>query len=183
MTNKTNRKRSGPPPTTREESRTRLLSKLTPAGKQFARRLAKALDDEFTLLSCNGSDRIRSHITQEHLTTIESIDAMNNLGAQLAKARVTSYYMIMNHAAILLSSETMHRSQGVLTDMGEQLLQIWMIYANRLEDLGVVSPEGIEKSRQELMATIARLGKPPSFSLSGAIKSLFKGGAKESTQQ
>lgn len=179
MTNNTGKRAKAPPPVmTREESRTRLLKKLTPAGKRFARQLGKALNDEFTILSCNGADMIRAHIAEEHLSTAESVDAMNDLAMNHAKTRITSYYMIMNHAAILLSSGKMHRSQGMLTDMGEQLLQIWLIYSNRLEDLEVVPHEAIEKKRQDLMAAIAKVGKPASFSLSGAVKSLFKRGAE-----
>lgn len=182
MKNKLTKKvNAAPPVMTREESLTRLLKKLTPGGKRFARRLDKALCDEFAILSCNGADLIRSHIASEHLGTVESIEVMNNLAESHAKVRITCYYMIMNHAAVLLSSGTMHRSHGALTDMGEQLLQIWLIYSNRLEDLEVISRDAIEKNRQELMATIAKTGKPASFSLSGAFKSLFKKGEKGRT--
>lgn len=157
----------------KEAYQKKLLAALTPAGERFVEKLDKALADEFAQLCCAAADMIRNHIEEHHLKSMDSVKAINSLAEQRAKARVTCYYLIMNHAGLLLMSGRAHRRQGVLSDDGDMLLQIWTIYAYRLAELGELSFEQIESEQSKLRTAIQHAGRRPTFTVVGAVKSLF----------
>lgn len=159
-------------PLSREEYEKKLLAMLTPEGEKFSQRLDKALRDECDGMRNNAADAIRSMIEAHHLKSIESIKAMNTLAASYTRPGVTCCYLMMNYANILLTSGDFHRRRGELTVTGQQLLEIWRIYANRLVDKGAESSEQIEQQERVLLHHIGNLGSS-GLSVIGAIKSLF----------
>lgn len=157
----------------REQHEELLRRQLTPAGAAFARKLDKAVDYECATVNNNGSDAVKTAIDQHHLKSLGSVKTVNRLAASWQKPRVTCYYMIMNHAGILLSSGHYHRNLGELNPTGHQLLQIWRIYANKLIDRGEATHTQIDAEEQNLLKAIGKAGRPK-LSLIGAIKSAFK---------
>lgn len=163
------------PPFDKEAYFRTLRKTLTPAGELFAGRLDKALESEFLNLSCNGADAIKAHLEEHHLKTEESIKTINNLADHHANPRVTCYYLIMNHANLLLSQGRVHRYKGTVNGVRDELARIWTIYADRLVELGIEKPEHVEAARAKLAEQLANSRRGP-FSLVGAVKSMFKKG-------
>lgn len=151
----------------------KLHKKLTAAGKTFLTRLNKALAEEFAKINNVGGDAILAEIERHHMRTPDSVKSINRLAAEHRKARLTGYYMIMNYARMLLDTDGRHRSRGILTPTGEQLLLIWQIYANKLVDADEATQAEIDAEEAKLMQTIKKTERGGTGSLLGRLLSVF----------
>ena len=157
-----------------DEREERLRRRLGPAGKFFLGRLDTALGEELDAVNNAGADAIRKEIGRHHMKTLDSVKAINRLAESGRQARATSYYMIMNYSVMLLESGTYHKHKGALNPTGEQLLQIWRIYANKLIDRGEATHAQIDAEEAGLMQSIQNAGRGSGNTLLGHIKSAFK---------
>lgn len=150
----------------------KMLKRLTPAGKIFLKRLDEALKEEFAALNDTGGDAIREEIAKHHMRNFDSVRSINRLAESGRKARVTAYYMIMNYAMMLLATDGKYRSKGVLSSTGEQVLQIWRIYANKLVDRGEETRERVDAEETKLLQSMEKAARAGG-SLLARIKSFF----------
>jgi hypothetical protein len=155
-----------------DERADKLRKRLTPAGKHFLGRLDKALAEELDRLNNAGGDAIRAEIARHHMRTPDSVKSMNRLGENGTKARLTCHYMIMNYATMLLATDGQYRHGGRPGPVGEQLLEIWRIHANKLVDTGAVPQDQIDAEEAKLLAAV-RKAERGGGSLLGRIKALF----------
>jgi hypothetical protein len=150
----------------------KMIRRLTPAGRVFLTRLDKALRDEFDSLNNAGGDAIRAEIAKYHMRNFESVKSVNRLAESGRKSRSTAYYMIMNDAMMLLATDGRHRQKGALSPTGEQVLQIWRIYANRLVDMGEETRERVDAEEGRLLQKMEKAAREGG-SLFRRIKAFF----------
>ncbi|MCD8140472.1 MAG: hypothetical protein LUE17_11965 [Planctomycetaceae bacterium] len=162
----------------REEREPGLRGLLTPAGKSFADRLDKFLQDEKARVNNGAMDLILSRIETMHLKNLDSIKAVNALAASHKRARSTAYFMIMNYVNFLICSGEYCAGKGQLNRDGSHLFAIWRIYARRLVDKGEISQAQYDEEEKKLLEKVATLGRDGG-GIIRAVTSVFRKKQKE----
>ncbi len=132
---------------------------LTPAGKAFADRLDKFLEDEKAQVNNGAMDAIIARIGSMHLKNLDSVKAVNSLAASHKRARITAYFMIMNYANFLICSGEYCSGKGQLNRDGSHLMAIWRIYARRLVETGDITQAQYDEEEKKLLDKVATLGR------------------------